>query len=702
MNQQKTILRRLYVVFFVITLFSIAIVVKLSTIQFVEGDRWVERANSLTTVYKNIPAVRGNIYASGGSLLATSVPIYEVRFDPNVEALTDEIFYAELDSLTIQLSQLFKDKTAFEYKKRIVEARNNGSRYLLIKRNVNYNELKKLRKFPIFRRGRYKGGLVFHQQNKREKPFRLLASRTIGYEREGVQPVGLEGAYSQVLSGVNGKRLMQKIAGGVWMPINDENEVEPQDGADVITTIDVNIQDVAHYALKKQLEKHDADHGCVVLMEVKTGNVKAIANLSRGQDGNYYERYNYAIGESTEPGSTFKLPAYMVALEDGYIDIDDSVQTGKGKYQFYDTYMYDSREGGYGTITVKDAFAYSSNIAVAKLISQYYGKNPQAFIDRLYNMNLNEKVGIEIFGEGSPRIKSADDPTWSGISLPWMSHGYEVQLTPLQILTFYNAVANDGVMVRPKFVQEIREYDKVLESFEPVVINESICSKKTIYKVKEMLEAVVEYGTASNLRNANYKIAGKTGTAQIANSKYGYKYESRVSHQASFCGYFPADNPKYSCIVVVNAPSRDVYYGNLVAGPIFKEIADKVYATSIEIHDELTPQPITSLTRIPVAKNGDYHDLQTIYQSIGVPSKVHNEADFVVAITGKENVELYGRKYSKHMIPNVQGMDVKDAIHLLENLGVGVEVSGKGTVKKQSIPSGRIIEKGMTIKLELA
>jgi cell division protein FtsI (penicillin-binding protein 3) len=701
MEQHKAIFKRLYIVFFLICLFAVGIIFKLVTTQFVEGNRWISKANTQTTIIRNIPAVRGNIYASGGSLLATSVPIYEVRWDPNVEALTDEYFAEYVDSLAMAMADMFQNKSAMTYKRDFIKARNSGTRYFLIGRNVNFNQLKAIRQFPILKRGKYKGGLIIHQQNKRKKPFRALASRTIGYEREGVKPVGLEGAYSKTLSGVNGKRLMQKIAGGIWMPINDENEVEPEDGSDIITTLDVNIQDVAHNALKKQLEKHSADHGCVVLMEVETGNVKAIVNLTRGNDGQYYEKYNYAIGESTEPGSTFKLAAYMVALEDGYIDIDDTINTGNGKYQFYDTYMYDSHEGGFGTLTVKDAFALSSNIAVAKIVSKYYNRNPQAFIDRLYKMNLHMPLGIEIFGEGKPQIKSADDPSWSGISLPWMSHGYEVQMTPLQILAFYNAVANDGVMVKPKFAEEIRKYDKVIETFDPVVVNEAICSKATIKKVHQMLNSVVEYGTARNLRNSNYPIAGKTGTAQIANAKYGYSYESKVSHQASFCGYFPSDNPKYTCIVVVNAPSQNVYYGNLVAGPIFKEIADKVYASSVGIHSQLTETISSSKIRIPVSKNGALADITTVFNEIGVKSTVNTEAEFVSSKTGSTNVELYGRKIIEGLVPNVLGLNLKDAVYLLENAGLIVEINGRGTVKKQSIKSGLKVLREMKITIEL-
>ena len=699
---KKDILSRVYLVYAFVALFAIIILGQTINVQYVQGEEWRDKAENLTTGFKNIEAVRGNLYAADGSLLATSVPIYEVRFDVNTEALVDEVFYRDIDSLCIQLNGLFPSKTKKQYKAELISARKKGSRYHLIKRNVKFTELKELKTFHIFNRGKFKGGLIYTQQNKRVRPFEVLAARTIGYEREGVKPVGLEGAYTKDLSGVNGKRLMQKIAGGVWMPISDDNEIEPQDGSDVYTTIDINIQDVAENALKKQLEMHAADHGCVALMEVSTGQIKAIANLSLTKSGTYYETYNYMIGESTEPGSVFKLPALMAAFEDGYVSLTDMVDTEDGTTKFYDKTMRDSHKGGYGVISVKKAFEVSSNVAISKLINENYSDKPQQFVDRLYKMNLNKRLGIEVAGEGMPLVKSTDDASWSGVSLPWMSIGYESHLTPLQILTFYNAVANNGKMVKPMFVKQIKHRGKVTKEFEPEVINNSICSKKTIEMAQEMLLGVVEEGTARNLKNSVYKIAGKTGTAQIANDKYGYKYESKISHQASFVGYFPADNPKYTCIVVVNAPSRNVFYGNLVAGPIFKEVADKVYAGSVAIHAELKKKDSHAASKIPYAKDGYYEDLAKVYNELGVKTKTSQKVNQWVRVsTGEKEVQVYDKKVAPIYIPDVTGLSVKDAVFLLENQGLIVKFFGSGTVKSQSINPGEKAVKGSKILLEL-
>ena len=703
MSKQQKLIRRVYPIYMLLILFGLGILFKIGQVQFIEGDHWQELAKSYSTKHRKIDAIRGNIYASDGSLIATSVPKYEVRFDLNAEAITDELFAKHIDSLCLELSLLLPDKAKNQWKSELTQARKNGARYHLVRRKLSYTQIKKMRQFPIFRRGKYKGGFISIQQNKREKPFQVLASRTIGYSRDNSKPVGLEGAYNKILSGTQGLQLMQKIAGGIWMPIEDENEIEPEDGSDIITTIDINIQDVAENALLEQLIKQDADHGCVVLMEVATGEVKAIANLNKTKSGGYWETYNYAVGESTEPGSTFKLASLIAALEDGYIDLDDSVETGNGMYKFYDQKMYDSKIGGYGKITIKRAFEVSSNIAVARTINENYRNNPQKFIDRLYKMNLHQKLGIEIYGEGLPRIKSANDPTWSGISLPWISHGYEVSLTPLQILAFYNAVANDGKMVKPRFVKEIRKVGKPIKIFGPEVINPAICSKATIEKAKAMLEGVVQQGTATNLKNANFKIAGKTGTAQIYNAKTGYKNDKQVSYQASFVGYFPAKNPMYSCIVVVNAPSKNVYYGNLVAGPIFKEIADKVYATSIQLHEEIkNTAQFAERTPIPVSKNGNRYDLNNVYSELKVPSLQNGEnATWVAASTGRDKVTLYKRVFKAGIIPNFIGMDLKDAIYIIENMGLKADFTGKGIIKEQTPNAGTKVENFDRVKLIL-
>ncbi len=702
---RKDISWRIYLVYFFVCLFGVVIIVKAATIQLVEGDELRKKVQNLTLVEKNINAVRGNIYAADGSLLATSIPIYEVRFDPNADAITKELFYDSVDSLAWYLSDVFKDRSVASYKRELINARENGERYHLIKRNVKYTELKEMKEFPLFRRGKYKGGFIFLQHNRRERPFKILAARTIGYEREGVTPVGLEGAYKEELKGVDGKRLMQKIAGGVWMPVGDENEIEPEDGRDIYSTIDVNLQDVAESALLKQLQKHKADHGCVVLMEVKTGAVKAIANLKRTESGGYYEGYNYAIGESTEPGSTFKLAGLVAAIEDGYVDMEDMVDCGDGSKKYYDRTMYDSNydEGGWGKITVKRVFEVSSNIGMAEIMLKSYGQNPQNFIDRLGQMNLTKPLNIEIAGEGEPYIKNTSDKSWSGISLAWMAHGYELQQTPLQILTFYNAIANDGVMVKPMFVDKITKGRKLEKTIDPIVLNAKVCSKETIDKVKSALEGVVENGTASNLRNADYKIAGKTGTAQIANKNYGYSYKSKVSHQASFVGYFPADNPQYSCIVVVNAPSQHVYYGNLVAGPIFKEVADKVYANSLDMHEELKEQKYFANSAIPYSKNGNKADVEKLFSFLNIDVKSEaKDAEWIVTSTQDSLVTIQPRIIQQNLVPNVKGMGLRDALYLLENQGLAVEVEGSGVVKEQSILPGKRINPGSQIKLILS
>lgn len=703
MTENKTrtgIVRRLSFVYLVVVFFALVVIGRVVFLQVIEHDKW-SNANTVSQKDIIIEPNRGNICATDGRILATSVPYYEIRMDLKCPAITDDIFNKHIDSLSYCLSNLFKDKTPQQYKRRLVSARYRGDRYHLIKRRVDFIQLKQLKTFPILRRGKYKGGLIVNQENRRIQPFVNLASRTIGYQRDVATNVGIEGAFNEQLSGEKGVRLVQKIAGNYWMPINDGDEVEPRNGYDVITTLDINVQDVAHHALKRQLEKHNASHGTAILMEVETGDVKAIVNLKRDNQGQYSEQYNYAIGERTEPGSTFKLPALMVALEDGYIDLDDSVDTDDGTVRYHDHVVRDSRKGGYGKITVKEAFEVSSNVAVSKLITQYYTKNEEKFIKGLYNMSLNKRLGVPIKGERSPYIKFPDDTLWSGISLPQISYGYEVEQTPLQILTFYNAVANNGEMLQPRFVKAISDHGKIIEKYSPKVINPTICSRATIQKAKIMLEGVVENGTAQNLKNSNYKIAGKTGTAQIANRKYGYKYQSKISYQASFVGYFPADDPMYSCIVVVNAPSSGVYYGNLVAGQVFKEIADKVYSTSLNLHNETIVADNPDL-KIPYSRNGHKKELETVLGDLGIPfQNLGVKSEWVSTEKQDSAVRMNNRYVHENLVPNVKSMGAKDAIFLLENLGLRVILQGRGSVGSQSLAPGTKYRHGDRIVLQL-
>ena len=699
MEERKDILWRVYIVYSFIAIFAIGILFRVFFLQNVQKDYWQSRQETLTTRTKQIEAIRGNIYASDGSLLHTSVPRYEIRIDTKVPSLTNEIFKENLDSLAFCLADLFKDKEAYEYKRTLRDARELGSRYHLIKRKVSYLELKKLKTFPILRNGKNKGGLIVIQKNKRVRPFKVLAARTIGYAREGLRPVGLEGAYNEDLKGVDGLMLVQRISGGHEKQIADDSQIEPKDGYDLVSTIDINMQDVAETTLLKQLIQHQADHGSVILMEVKTGKIRAIANMGRDAEGDYYERYNYAVGESTEPGSTFKLASLIAALEDGYVKITDTVDTENGRVMFYDRTMRDSHKGGYGKITVKRAFEVSSNVAFSKIINSGYSKNPQRFVDKLHDMGLNKSTKCVIAGESTPQIKNTQDKTWSGVTLPWMSIGYEVSLTPLQTLTFYNAIANNGKMMKPIFAERVMENGELVRKIEPEVLSYSICSKSTISKVKECLEGVVKNGTARNLSSASFQIAGKTGTTQL-----GYSDRTKaIEYQASFAGYFPADDPQYSCIVVINKPVNG-YYGNTVAGPIFKEIANKVYASRIDLHKGTS---ITKARNTPFIKNGNQKDIQTVLAGLNVKTEQQNaDTKWVVTQSGDDKVELQvrliERDINKGLIPDVRGMGIKDAMYLLENAGLNVKIVGYGIIVKQSLARGDKILPGREIILELA
>ena len=700
MEVKKDIMWRIYFSFLFICLFGIAIIVQICRIQFVQGTYWKEKADSLTTAYKDIDASRGNFFADDKSLLATSVPIYDVRMDLQTDGLTNDMFSENVDSLSEALSDLFHDRSKPQYKQDLKQARSDGERYYLIQRNVHFPELQKLKQFPLFRLGRYKGGLLVENRNVRELPFRLLAERTIGYQRE-VKPVGIEAAFDKQLKGISGKRLMQKISGGIWIPINDKDEIEPKDGNDVVTTIDVDIQDVAEHALEEHLRKHNADHGCAVLMEVATGEIKAIANLSVTADGNYIEDFNYAIAEATEPGSTMKMASLLAAMDDGLVNPEDSVTVGNGQYSFFNQQMKDSHPPKSSRLSVAQAFEASSNVGISKVIYAAYNKTPQRFIDKLKKFNLNEPLNLQIEGEGMPRIKDVTAKDWSPVSLPWMSIGYEVKLTPLQILTFYNAIANNGRMVRPKFVREELYHGKVIQSFPTEIIKDSIASPGAIAKAKKLLEGVVQIGTASSLNKSCYKIAGKTGTAQMFANKYGYD-KNHMTYQASFVGYFPADNPKYSCMVVVYAPSNDVYFGGAVAAPVFKEISDKVYSNNMEMHDTI-PVKDSLIESLPVAKSGSQKELKKVLAQLDVPVTSGNtDASMVSAGIADNSVRLSERKMNSGAVPNVIGMGAKDALNLLENAGLRVRLSGKGMVTKQSIEAGTKIQRGQQITIELS
>lgn len=695
---KRDILIRTSVIYLGILLLGLLILGKAFHLQLFEKDKWSQEENG-SIRHTEIEPNRGSIYSSDGSLLAVSVPYYEIRMDFRSESFTREIFDAGVDELSKSLARLFQDRHWSEYKRQLVRERQAGNRYFLVKRNVTYTQLQEVKQFPIFELGRYKGGVQYIQQNKRKFPHVQLAKRTIGYPMKDYRSVvGIEGAYDEELRGVEGYRLERKIRGDVWMPLNDASEIEPEDGQDVITTLDLDLQDVAQSELEKQLKEHEADHGTVVLMEVKTGKVKAIANLSRNNDGSYSENYNYAVGESIEPGSVFKLASVMALLEDGLIHPGDLVDIGNGETTYYGEKVRDSQHSVSGEITVQRAFEVSSNVGITKITYENYKEKPERFINRLYDMGLNQKLGVEIKGEGRPDIKYPDSKNWSGLSLPWMSMGYELRMTPLQILAFYNAVANEGKMVRPVFLEEILFHGKVVKRGSTEVLNNHICSRETLAQVKRMLEGVVENGTARNLANTHYKIAGKTGTAQLLSQ--GTYSDSR--HQASFVGYFPADKPRYSCIVVVNAPSRDIYYGNLVAGPIFKAVTDRIYVREFEMYESQVQLAGTD-PQAPYSKSGSGDALASSFDYLNLPLQSQDEdSPWVSTRSTPEGVIASSRQIKQQLVPNVVDMGLKDAVYLLESKGMRVEVDGRGTVRQQSQLPGSVVRKGSVVVLNMS
>lgn len=699
MNIKRSILLRVRIAFLVAVLFVLAVVYKLVQVQVIDGDHWRELAQQNSLDYKTIKATRGNIYADGGDLLATSLPFYKLAFDPSL--VNDETFTSKIDSLSHLLSKFFRDHSSDYYKKKISEARQMKSRYLILNRElVNYQDRLEMLQWPIFRLGQMRGGVIFEKEDDRHKPFKSLAQRTIGsLDNEDQGLVGVEASFEDYLAGKNGEGLFQRVAGGNWKPVNASTDVRPIDGYDVHTTIDINLQDVAQNALLRAVSTYEAEYGVVVLMEVKTGEIKAISNLSRLSSGAYAETYNHAVGTNNDPGSTFKLASMLALLEAGKVDLTDTVDTGEGSIEFFDRTLTDVKRGGYGKITVQEVFEKSSNVGIAKLVTEHFGENPQEFVDIIKNTGYGKSLGFQLLGEGEPLIKGPDDSEWYGTTLPWMSVGYETSLTPLQTLAFYNAVANEGRMIQPILIKSINRANQPVETFKAKVLNKKIASDETLEKLRLMLEGVVERGTAKNVKNDYYKIAGKTGTAQrLVNGRYRTQ-----SYYASFAGYFPAEDPLYSCIVVIDDPKGWNRYGGDVSAPVFKEIADMIYAQNLEIHDSFTPEYTAANNgTFPVIRAGRLEELNELCNLLGISNHPNQEAAEWVRSSVNNNAIIWRSNHDDSgLVPNVQGMTLRDAVYILENIGLKVSISGSGRVKKQSVGPGARATKGRTIKLEL-
>jgi len=643
---------RFYLVVTGLVLFGFLLIGKLLNIQFYEQDQGL--GIDPDSIVKNVilEPSRGNIYAADGNILATSVPRYDLHWD----AITPSQFL--FDTHKNELSEAIAEvtgKSKGAVLKNLETARKQKSRYWPIARNVTYTTFKKYKSFPLFNQSTYRGGLIVEQEIKREHPLGKIAERTIGYEMQDPDGtyfrVGLEGAFSQYLRGDEGLRLKQKIANGQWKPISDANEKEPTEGYDLYTTLDVNIQDIAHNALLSQLDHFEAEHGTVVVMEVKTGAIKAVVNLGRTEEGKYFEKLNYAVGESHEPGSTFKLMGIIAALEDKVVNENTLVDTEKGELTFYGKYkVRDSKRGGYGVIPASKVFEVSSNVGMVKIINDNYSENPKKFIDRLYNMGLDKPLGLPIKGEGIPKIPYPTDTDWDGLDLPWLAYGYGISLTPLQTLTFYNAIANEGEVVKPRFLEKISNFGNApTKVFSKQVINPSLCSKSTLDKVKSMMFNVVDkpWGTANNIKDPLLTMAGKTGTCQV-----DYTTDS-VQYISTFVGYFPVEEPKYSCIVVIHRPNKAKgYYGSTVAAPVFKTIAKKIFNN--------------------------------------IPYTVTLNATAVASVLE-----------SSSTMPDVAGLSEQEALTKLKTMGVEVVFEGKGTVKSQWPKAGSTIDKQQKVILEL-
>ncbi|MEO5984989.1 MAG: penicillin-binding protein [Ferruginibacter sp.] len=674
-------------------------------IQQVQGSYWQKMGDSLHQKFLPINAERGSIYSEDGNMLSTSVPVFDIYVDFGAEGIREKNgkrFWDNLDSLSISLSSLFNDKTTKEYKNQLEQAYENKERYYVLKKKISFEKFRLLRNFPLVRQGRNKSGFIFDTRDKRINPYVLLANRTIGLSREdSTKNVGLERTYDSLLKGVSGQRLMQYTA-GAYMPVQGA-ELDPVNGKDIITTLDTYIQDVAENALMKMVSGNNSLHGTAIVMETATGKIKAIANLGKQPDGTFIEDLNYGIGKRTEPGSIFKLVTLLSLLEDKYITIQSKVDCEKGEKYFHGLRIRDSH-GGTGVVTVKEAFEMSSNVAFAKLAYQYYSQQPSKFIDHIHNLHLDTLTGVDITASsGFPIVKKAGSKTWSATTIPYMAHGYEVLVTPLHMLMLYNAIANNGRMMRPYLVSAIKDYGVIIKKINPHVIKEKICSDETLVQLRECLKAVVDsvHGTGHRvLFDSSYSISGKTGTAVTALNNKGYNKSNKI-YQASFIGYFPSEAPKYSIAVVIQNSNESVLiYGADVSGNVFKEISDKLYSRYISSASIRSPDTIDSTH---YQYEGAKNDLTTIFNFLNIPLTDSSSSGNWRTVLLQSNAA--GMKSplpaSGSVTPNVTGMGLKDALHLLENKQFKIAVTGRGRVINQSILAGTAFTKGQKITLML-
>lgn len=707
MNVRRDIRFRVYVAFSAICLLGLAIIVKAAIIQIKDGPELRAKAQDMSLRTDTLFAQRGNIYTEDGTMLCSTIPQFDVHIDFSV--IKKETFDKNIDSLSIQLANLFQNKTASQYKKEFTKEYKDTTRYYALGTNIPYDKYFQLRNFPIFNKGQRRGGIIVTTKNTRDNPYDILALQTVGKyqpaiwkEKKLVRNVkGLEAMYDSLLSGANGWRMRQRIAASKWATV-EGSQIEAQDGKDVVTTLDISIQNIAEHALMDALKQYNCWNGTCVVMEVSTGKIRAMANLGAGKDGNYYEDQNYALALA-EPGSTFKIVTLLSLLKDGYINVEDDVNCNGGQRQFAHRVMHDSHHG-LGVMAIKDAYAHSSNVAMASLAYKYYYERPEVFIKHIKELHLNSKTGIDLNGETKAVLAEPNEKNiWNAATLPWLATGYGVMITPLHTCMMYNAIANNGKMMKPYLVSSIREYGREIKKIEPTVLEEAIASKDAIAQLKKCTEEVVISGTGRHIKSPYYTIAGKTGTAQVWDK--GIPYSAGV-YQGSFVGYFPADNPKYTMVVVIRTkPHSNSYYGGTIAAPVFRMVADKIFANGQGAWkggavDSFSKNNKANYT----AQASTFFNQKTILNALKMPmnkqfgnaeiSKIKTDSNHKIAI----NVQ----NIAENIVPNVVGMSLKDAIYILEKQGLQVRISGTGMIQSQSISAGSIAKKGQLITILLS
>lgn len=704
-NSRKIILMRAYVVLSLLIVFVVAIFAAAIKLQMGTDKVFAEQMSEKNTRVKEVEALRGNIYADDGSLLATSVPKYDVIFDLRADGLTTKIFLAKIDSFSQLCANMFPERNASAWKEYLIKHRERRTRYLKIAKDLGYEQIKAIKTWPIARDGKFKGGVWYEEKGKRMYFMGDLAKRTIGYIKDKTS-VGLEGAFDTLLRGKNGRIMQQRMSGQIWRPIQIGNNQPPVNGKDIVTTLDVRIQDIAQYSLQKGLEAESADHGCVIVMETKTGAIKAMANLTRGEDNKYYETQNYAVSEFTEPGSTFKVVSAIALLEDGYVKPTDSIDNNWGKWTWYNTPWEDSKKPPKKFYTLGECLQYSSNIGTSKFVMQHYKKNPEKFTNHILDLGLHIKPKFDIPSGNNPIIPTPDDASWSGTSLPSLSIGYSSNLSPLQVLMLYNTIANKGKMMQPYMVKEIRLEGQSLSKIEPIVLKEKAFSAATAAAVTNMLVQVVDHGTAKEIKSENYKIAGKTGTSWLNKGIGGYNEENNKQFQASFAGFFPANNPEYTIVVVVNNPKSGKYSGAQIAAPIFKNISDRIYSIHIKVQPAIH---VASLPQVPGILKGDLQKTKLVLNELGISSKlipsdsgVITKVGYIESTKEAHSLNLKPIMVTPGLMPDLKGMGLRDALKILSELGLNANYVGYGRITEQSpAPNTKIGENTTPVSLTL-